>query len=128
MQKLQKEFVDKGVVWLSICSSAPGKQGNETPDAAKSGLAEFGSAATAYLDDEDGTVGKLYQAKTTPDMFVVNPEGVLIYAGAIDDKPTPDPSTVAGANNYVRAALEEATAGKAVSVPSTKPYGCSVKY
>ena len=128
MQKLQKEFVDKGVVWLSICSSAPGKQGNETPDAAKSGLAEFGSAATAYLDDEDGTVGKLYQAKTTPDMFVVNPDGVLIYAGAIDDKPTPDPSTVAGANNYVRAALEEATAGKAVSVPSTKPYGCSVKY
>lgn len=128
MQKLQKEFVDKGVVWLSICSSAPGKQGNETPDAAKSDLAEFGSAATAYLDDEDGTVGKLYQAKTTPDMFVVNPEGVLIYAGAIDDKPTPDPSTVAGANNYVRAALEEATAGKAVSVPSTKPYGCSVKY
>ncbi len=128
MQKLQKEFVDRGVVWLSICSSAPGKQGNETPDAAKSGLSEFGSAATAYLVDEDGTVGKLYQAKTTPDMFVVNPEGVLIYAGAIDDKPTPDPSTVAGANNYVRAALDEATAGKAVSVPSTKPYGCSVKY
>ena len=121
-------FVEKGVVWLSICSSAPGKQGNETPDAAKSGLAEFGSAATAYLDDEDGTVGKLYQAKTTPDMFVVNHDGVLIYAGAIDDKPTPDPSTVAGANNYVRAALGEATAGKAVSVPSTKPYGCSIKY
>jgi peroxiredoxin len=128
MQKLQKEFVDKGVDWLSICSSAPGKQGNETPDAAKSGIAKFGSAATAYLVDEDGKVGRLYGAKTTPDMFVVNPEGVLIYAGAIDDKPTPDPSTVAGSNNYVKAALDEAISGKAVSVPSTKPYGCSVKY
>ena len=76
MQKLQKEFVDKGVVWLSICSSAPGKQGNETPDAAKKGISKFGSAATAYLVDEDGKVGRLYNAKTTPEMFVVNPEGV----------------------------------------------------
>ena len=128
MQKLQKEFVEKGVVWLSICSSAPGKQGNETPDAAKSGFAQFGSGATAYLVDGDGKVGRLYNAKTTPEMYVVNPEGVLIYAGAIDDKPTPDPSTVAGSNNYVKAALNEATSGKTVSVPSTKPYGCSVKY
>ena len=128
MQKLQKDVVDKGVVWLSICSSAPGKQGNETPDAAKSGLARFGSAATAYLVDADGKVGRLYNAKTTPEMFVINPDGVLIYAGAIDDKPTPNPLTVAGSNNYVKAALNEATSGKSVSVPSTKPYGCSVKY
>jgi peroxiredoxin len=128
MQKLQKEFVDKGVVWLSICSSAPGKLGNESPNAAKKGLAQFGSDATAYLVDEDGRVGKLYGAKTTPDMFVINPEGVLIYAGAIDDKPTPNPASVAGANNYVRAALTEASSGKPISVPSTKPYGCSVKY
>jgi glutathione peroxidase-family protein len=128
MQKLQKEFVDKGVMWLSICSSAPGKQGNEAPDTAKSSFAQFGSAATAYLIDEDGKVGRLYSARTTPEMFVINPGGVLIYAGAIDDKPTPDPSTVAGSNNYVKAALDEATSGKAVSVPSTKPYGCSVKY
>jgi peroxiredoxin len=128
MQKLQREFVDKGVVWLSICSSAPGKQGNETPDKAKSALKQFGSAATDYLVDEDGKVGKLYDAKTTPQMFVVNPEGVLIYSGAIDDKPTPDPATVAGSKNYVRAALGEAASGKDVSVPSTKPYGCSVKY
>ena len=128
MQKLQKEFVDKGVVWLSICSSAPGKQGNETPDAAKSGFSRFGSAATAYLVDENGKVGRLYNAKTTPEMFVINPEGVLIYAGAIDDKPTPDPATVAGSNNYVKAALNQATSGNTVSVPSTKPYGCSVKY
>ena len=128
MQKLQKEFVDKGVVWLSICSSAPGKQGNETPDAAKKGLAKFGSDASAYLVDQDGEVGKLYKARTTPQMFVVNPEGVLIYAGAIDDKPTPKPETVAVAKNFVKAALNEATSGKPVSVPSTKPYGCSVKY
>jgi peroxiredoxin len=128
MQKLQKEFVDKGVVWLSICSSGPGKQGNETPDAAKEGLKQFGSAATAYLVDSDGKVGKLYSAKTTPQMFVVNPEGVLIYSGAIDDKRTPDPATVAGAKNYVKAALSEATSGKDVSVPSTKPYGCPVHY
>jgi peroxiredoxin len=128
IQKLQKEFVDKGVVWLSICSSAPGNQGNETPDAAKNGLAQFGSDATAYLVDEDGKVAKLYNAKTTPEMFVVDPEGVLIYAGAIDDKPTPKPATVAGAQNYVRAALNESQSGKPVSVSSTKPYGCSVKY
>ena len=129
MQKLQKEFVDKGVVWLSICSSAPGKQGNETPDAAKSGFAaSLAPPRRAYLVDGDGKVGKLYNAKTTPQMFVVNPEGVLIYAGAIDDKPTPDPATVANSKNYVKAALNEATSGKNVSMPSTKPYGCSVKY
>ena len=128
MQKLQKEFVDKGVVWLSICSSAPGKQGNETPEAAKEGLAKFGSDASAYLVDQDGKVGKLYNARTTPQMLVVNPEGVLIYAGAIDDKPTLKPETVAVAKNFVKAALNEATSGKPVSVPSTKPYGCSVKY
>lgn len=128
MQKLQKEFADKGVVWLSVCSSAPGKQGNETPDAAKKGISKFGWAASAYLVDQDGKVGRLYNAKTTPEMFVVNPEGTLIYAGAIDDKPTPNPATIKGSNNYVKAALNEATAGKAVSVPATKPYGCSVKY
>ena len=86
-----------------------------------------GWAASAYLVDQEGKVGKLYNAKTTPEMFVVNPEGTLIYAGAIDDKPTPDPSTVKGSNNYVKAALTEAEAGKPVSVSSTKPYGCSVK-
>ena len=128
MQKLQKEFVNKDVVWLSICSSAPGKQGNETPDAAKSSFQKFGSAASAYLVDGDGKVGKLYNARTTPQMFIVNPEGVLIYAGAIDNKPTPDPATVTNAKNYVKAALDEATTGKNVSTPSTKPYGCSVHY
>ncbi|HEY5812765.1 MAG TPA: thioredoxin family protein [Terrimicrobiaceae bacterium] len=128
MQKLQQEFSEKGVVWLSICSSAPGNQGNESPEAAKEGISKFGWAAKAYLVDEDGKVGKLYDARTTPEMFVVDPKGTLIYAGAIDDKPTPNPATVQGSNNYVKAALNEATAGKPVAVPSTKPYGCSVKY
>ncbi|HEY5742356.1 MAG TPA: thioredoxin family protein [Terrimicrobiaceae bacterium] len=128
MQKLQQEFSEKGVVWLSICSSAPGNQGNESPAAAKEGISKSGWAAKAYLLDEDGKVGKLYDARTTPEMFVVDPKGTLIYAGAIDDKPTPNPETVQGSNNYVRAALNEATAGKPVAVPSTKPYGCSVKY
>ncbi len=128
MQKLQKEFGEQDVVWLSICSSAPGKQGNETPDAAKEGISKYGWAASAYLVDEDGKVGRLYSAKTTPQMFVVNPEGTLIYAGAIDDKPTPNPATVKGSNNFVKAALTEATTGKPVTVPTTKPYGCSVKY
>jgi peroxiredoxin len=128
MQTLQKEFADKGVVWLSICSSAPGKQGNETSDAAKNGISKFGWAASAYLVDADGKVGRLYNAKTTPQMFVVDPQGSLIYAGAIDDKPTPNPAAVNVSHNYVKAALNEATAGNPVSVPTTKPYGCSVKY
>ncbi len=128
MQKLQKEATGKGVVWLSICSSAAGKQGNLSPDAAVAAVKANGSAATAYLIDEPGTVGKLYEAKTTPDMFIVNPEGILIYQGAIDDKATPDPATVATAKNYVSTALDEALAGKPVTTATTKPYGCSVKY
>lgn len=128
MQGLQKKAADEGVVWLSICSSAPGKQGNETPTAGKEKFAEYDSAAAAYLVDEDGAVGQLYNAKTTPEMFVIDPEGTLVYMGAIDDKPTPDQAAVADANNYVRVALTEIKEGKPVSQSSTKPYGCSVKY
>lgn len=128
MQNLQKEFSDKGVVWLSICSSALGKQGNESAESAEKGISQFGWAASAYLVDENGKVGKLYNAKTTPEMFVVDPKGTLIYEGAIDDKPTPNPAAIEGSNNYVKAALNESTAGKSVTIPSTKPYGCSVKY
>ncbi len=128
MQGLQKTAADKGVVWLAICSSAPGKQGNESPDAGKAKTAEYDSAATAYLVDEDGKVGKLYHAKTTPEMFVINPEGTLVYMGAIDDNKSPDPAVIAGSKNFVQAALDETLAGKPVSNPSTKSYGCSVKY
>ena len=128
MQNLQKEYTGKDVVWLSIVSSAPGKQGHMSPEETNKAKAEKGSAATAVLLDEDGTVGKLYDAKVTPELYVINPEGVLVYAGAIDDKKSTDPSDVAGAKNYVKQALDEAMAGKPVSEPSTTAYGCSVKY
>jgi peroxiredoxin len=128
MQKLQKEYTGKDVVWLSIASSAPGKQGNMSPEETNKTKEEKGSAATAVLLDEDGTVGKLYDAKVTPELYVINPEGVLIYMGAIDDKKSVDAADVAGAKNYVKQALDEAMAGKAVSEPVTAAYGCGIKY
>lgn len=128
MQKLQREYTGKDVVWLSIVSSAPGKQGHMSAEETNKAKAEKGSAATAILLEEDGTVGRLYEARTTPHMFVVGPEGTLIYAGAIDSVASPDPADVAGAKNYVKQALDEAMAGKPVSEPSTKAYGCGVKY
>ncbi len=128
MQKLQKEATAKGVVWLSICSSAPGKQGNMSPADAAKNCASNGSAATAYLLDEDGKVGQLYGAKRTPEMYVINKEGTLVYHGAIDDKKTPDPADIAGAKNFVVTALEEVLTGKPVSTPKTEAYGCSIKY
>ena len=128
MQKLQTDATGKGVVWLSICSSAPGKQGHMTAADAVKKSEEVGSKATAYLVDEDGKVGKLYDAKSTPEMYVINKEGVLVYHGAIDDKKSTDAADIAGAKNYVTAALNEVLAGKPVTTPSTKAYGCSVKY
>jgi AhpC/TSA family len=128
MQNLQKEMTDKGVVWLSVCSSAPGKQGYLDPGAVAAAVKAEGSHATAYLIDSDGKVGGLYGARTTPDMYIINPEGNLIYSGAIDDKPTPDPASLTDAHNYVKTAITEALAGKPVSETVTKSYGCSVKY
>jgi peroxiredoxin len=128
MQGLQKEYTGKDVVWLSIASSAPGKQGHMSPEETNKAKEEKGSAATAILIDEDGTVGKLYDAKVTPELFVINPEGTLIYAGAIDDKKSVDAADVAGARNYVKQALDEAMAGNPVSTPQTEAYGCGVKY
>jgi peroxiredoxin len=128
MQKLQKEYTGKDVVWLSIVSSAPGKQGHMSPAETNAAKAEKGSAATAVLLDEDGTVGKLYDAKVTPALYVINPEGNLIYAGAIDDKKSTDAADAAGAKNYVKRALDEALAGQPVSEPTTTAYGCGVKY
>jgi peroxiredoxin len=128
MQDLQEEITGKGVVWLSIVSSAPGKQGHSSAEEAEEAREENESAATAVLLDEEGTVGQAYGAKTTPHMFVIDPKGTLIYAGAIDDKPSVKTADVKGAKNYVREALAEAMAGKEVTTSSTKPYGCSVKY
>ena len=128
MPALQKECIDKGVVWLSICSSAEGKQGHETPEGWQKLNAEKKGVASAILLDGEGTVGKAYGAKTTPHMYIVNPDGTLIYQGAIDDKPTTDQEDIPGAKNYVKAALDEAMAGKPVTDGTTKSYGCGVKY
>lgn len=128
MQKLQKEATSKGAVWLSIDSSAEGKEGYLTADAAEKICSQWHVANTAFLLDPDGIAGKAYGAKNTPHMVVINPEGKIVYEGAIDSKATPNPKDIADSTNYVRVALDEAMAGKPVSNPQTKPYGCSVKY
>jgi peroxiredoxin len=128
MQRLQKEYTTKGVVWLSVISSAPGKEGYTTAEQANALTAEKGGAATAVLFDTDGTVGHAYGARTTPHMFVIDPEGVLIYNGAIDNRRSADVADIEGAQNYVAAALDEAMSGRPVTIATTQPYGCSVKY
>ncbi len=128
MQALQKEFTGKDVIWLTINSSAEGKQGYETAAEALETYKKDGAASTHVLLDHDGKVGRLYGAKSTPHMFVIDKDGKLAYAGAIDDKPSTDVEDVKTAHNYVRAALESLMAGKAVETASTKSYGCGVKY
>ena len=128
MQSLQKKYAARGVVWLTINSSAPGKQGHFSTGEWKSLLQEKGSRATATLLDPDGTVGRTYSAKTTPHLFIVSPEGFLIYQGAIDDVSSTNPDDIPDARNYVAQALDEAMSGKPVSMESTRAYGCSVKY
>ncbi len=128
MQRLQKQWTMRGVVWFSILSSAPGKQGYVTASEENSYLAKMQAAPTAALLDPTGEIGHLYNAKTSPQMVVINPQGVVIYDGAIDNKPTTDLQDVPGATNYVNLALEQAMAGKVVQTPATRPYGCSVKY
>lgn len=128
MQKLQHEATAQGVVWLTVNSGAEGKQGSMTPAQAKEKLADDGAHPTAYILDSKGTIGKLYGAKTTPHMFVVDKAGNLAYQGAIDDDSTADHEAVKTAKNYVRAALASLKAGKPVEVAETKAYGCSVKY
>jgi peroxiredoxin len=128
MQALQKQYRDKGVVWLSICSSAPGKQGHYPLARWPQLVAERKAVPHAVLLDTDGTVGRAYGAKTTPHLYVIDPAGKLAYRGAIDSSPSTKAEDIPGAVNYVRAALEALLAGKVVVDPDTKPYGCSVKY
>ena len=128
MQKLQEQFTGKGVVWLTIDSSAPGLEGNLTADQANAKMSEWKTKQTALVLDPDGKAGRSYGAKNTPHMFVINPEGKIVYEGAIDSKATPNPADITSATNYVKVALEESIAGKTVSNANTKPYGCSVKY
>jgi len=128
MQQLQKTYTEKGIVWISICSSAPGKQGYVTGPEAETLIEEKDATPTRFLLDPKGVAGKAYGAKTTPHMFVIDPKGILIYNGAIDDKPSTKPDDVPTARNYVAAALVAAMAGETVEVSATQPYGCSVKY
>jgi hypothetical protein len=128
MQRLQREWTGRGVIWLTVISSAPGKQGYVTASEENAYLQQADAAPTAVLLDPAGTLGHLYDAKTTPHIFIINPKGTLIYNGAIDDRPTTDLADVNGAKNYVSIALEESASGKPVSNPTTRPYGCSVKY
>lgn len=128
MQALQRRFTAAGAAWLTIVSSAPGEQGYVTPDEARADIARWKAAPTDYLLDPDGVVGHRYDARATPHMVVIDPQGALAYIGAIDDKPSVDVADVKTAKNYVAAALEELAAGKPVSVSATRDYGCSVKY
>ena len=118
----------KGVAWFIVISSAPGQQGYVTAEQENAYVNQVKASPTAVLLDPTGELGHLYSAKTTPHMFIINPQGVLIYDGAIDDKPTTDLADVSPATNYVSAALGEALQGKDVAVATTRPYGCSVKY
>jgi len=128
MQGTQKEAVAQGVVWLAVNSTAPDASDYKTPAAMAQWMQGQKAAATATLMDSDGKVGRTYGARTTPHMYIVNPVGTLVYAGAIDSKPTANPADIAGATNHVKVALAESLAGKAVGTPSTRAYGCSVKY
>jgi peroxiredoxin len=128
MQKLQKEYTDKGVVWLTIDSNAPGTEGNLTPEQAQKVASSWKTHETALLLDPDGQVGRAYGAKNTPNMVIINPDGKIVYHGAIDSKATPNPADIPSSTNYIKAALDQSLAGKSISTPQTKPYGCSVKY
>ncbi len=128
MQSLQKKYTGQNAIWFSIVSSASGKQGFVAPSEAKAEMVKNKSSATDVLLDPDGAVGKLYEAKTTPHMFIVDKEGKLAYQGAIDDKPDTEISSVPGARNFVAQALDEMMASKKITSPQTKSYGCSVKY
>lgn len=128
MQALQKEATAAGYVWLSVISSASGKQGQVSPAEADDLTTSRGAAPTAVLLDTSGAMGRAYDAKTTPHMYIIDPEGTLMYMGGIDDKPTTDQADIAGASNYVRLAMADLAAGNPVGTPVTRPYGCSVKY
>jgi peroxiredoxin len=128
MEQLQRQWTAKGVVWLSVISSAKGEQGYVTPAEENGYLKQMHAAPTAALLDPMGAIGHLYDARTTPHIFVIDPGGKLIYQGALDNQPTPDPASLKSADNYLNDALNAAMAGRPVAVQVTKPYGCDVKY
>ena len=128
MQRLQEKYTEQGVVWLAICSSKPGSQGYYTPEDAARVSEEKGANHTAYLYDAPGDVGRLYGAQVTPHMYVIDPDGILIYQGAIDSIRSANQADIERAENYVVSALTQSMAGEEVATPVTRAYGCSVKY
>lgn len=128
MQGLQERYTGREVVWLSVVSSAPGEQGHFSNEEMNRRTRAHNAHQTAVLMDPTGMVGRAYGARTTPHMFVISPQGEILYNGAADDRPSPDRATLRGATSYIAQALDEALSGRAVSRPRTQPYGCSVKY
>ena len=128
MQKTQEAATQDGVVWLTIISSAEGKQGYVTPEQADKLTADRNARPSDVILDTHQTIARAYEARTTPHMFVIDPAGTLVYAGAIDDTPTADPKDLATAKNLVLAALDDLKNGRPVATPESEPYGCSVKY
>jgi peroxiredoxin len=128
MQALQRQYTAKGVVWLAINSTNPAHSNFRDEARSAQIMRDWKMNPTALMLDKDGKVGQAYGARTTPHMFVIDPQGKLIYAGGIDDQPTFSPADVKSAKNYVASALEESMSGRPVSVASARPYGCSVKY
>lgn len=128
MQKIQQEAIQKGAVWLTVVSSAKGKQGHQTNQEALANFKKEGMNSTALLLDESGQMGKAYAAKTTPHMYLIDEKGVLRYNGAIDSNDSADSKTIATSENYVVAALNSLQKGEKIAMETTKPYGCSVKY
>lgn len=129
MQTLQRTYGEKGVQWLTVISSAEGKQGYETPeDALKVAKSHNLAASSPLLLDVSGDMGRAYDARTTPHMYIINPEGILVYAGAIDDNDSANPAVIPESTNYVAVALDQALAGQPITTAATRPYGCTVKY
>lgn len=128
MQALQRQWTGRGVIWVTILSSARGQQGYMTASEENAYLAREHASPTAAILDPSGVIGRLYEAKTTPDMVVIDPSGKIIYEGAIDDHPTTDPADIPQSRNYVSEALSAAMADQPVAVTYTRSYGCSVKY
>ena len=128
MQRLQKKYTEKDVVWLTMNSSAPGEQGHMTPEQANQSIKDLEAHPTAILLDHDGVVGKMYDARVTPHMYVIDPEGILIYNGAIDSNSSARSADIEDAENYVVSALTAAMNGEEVATPRTRAYGCGIKY
>lgn len=128
MQATQKKVIDKNTVWLSIISSAKGKQGYSSPSKAKSDKANSKSLANHILLDTNGNVGQLYQAKTTPHMFIINKKGIVAYEGAIDSIASADSSDIPNSENYILAGVKSLKSGTKIKKRKTRAYGCSVKY